>query len=101
MGGRLVYWLPVYRPEYSEEVIPVHPCLRIISNCEQFLSTHTSRRLITMEKIKEPEELDGLTHPMDAGVSLYQGHNTFREKYFSGRNKRSGREDTRSDVDEK
>lgn len=40
---------------YSEEMIPLHPCLQLISNCEQTLSSHTSRRLITMEKIKEPE----------------------------------------------
>ncbi|XP_014348366.1 tRNA (guanine(10)-N2)-methyltransferase homolog isoform X2 [Latimeria chalumnae] len=55
MGGRLVYWLPVYRPEYTEEIIPQHPCLKLISNCEQTLSSHTSRRLITMEKVKEFE----------------------------------------------
>uniref|UniRef100_A0A8D3A0C1 tRNA (guanine(10)-N(2))-methyltransferase TRMT11 n=1 Tax=Scophthalmus maximus TaxID=52904 RepID=A0A8D3A0C1_SCOMX len=55
MGGRLVYWLPVYSPEYKEEMVPLHPCLQLISNCEQTLSSHTSRRLITMEKIKEPE----------------------------------------------
>ncbi|XP_009983619.1 PREDICTED: tRNA (guanine(10)-N2)-methyltransferase homolog, partial [Tauraco erythrolophus] len=53
MGGRLVYWLPIYRPEYTEEIIPCHPCLKLISNCEQMLSSHTSRRLITMEKVKE------------------------------------------------
>uniref|UniRef100_A0A3Q3GZU3 tRNA (guanine(10)-N(2))-methyltransferase TRMT11 n=1 Tax=Kryptolebias marmoratus TaxID=37003 RepID=A0A3Q3GZU3_KRYMA len=101
MGGRLVYWLPVYRPEYSDEMIPGHPCLRQISNCEQALSSHTSRRLITMEKIKEPEELDGFTHLSDPRSSPYQGHNTFREKYFSGQNKRSSKEDARSAVDGK
>lgn len=42
-------------PRYCEEMIPLHPCLRLVSNCEQTLSSHTSRRLITMEKIKEPE----------------------------------------------
>ncbi|XP_061529914.1 tRNA (guanine(10)-N2)-methyltransferase homolog isoform X4 [Phycodurus eques] len=92
MGGRLVYWLPVYRPEYCEEMVPLHPCLRLISNCEQMLSSHTSRRLITMEKVKEPEELDGLAHLSDPRFSAYQGHNTFREKYFSGLNKRLSKE---------
>ncbi|KAI1240967.1 hypothetical protein IHE44_0009422 [Lamprotornis superbus] len=38
---------------YTEEIIPRHPCLKLISNCEQMLSSHTSRRLITMEKVKE------------------------------------------------
>lgn len=37
---------------YTEEMVPWHPCLQLISNCEQKLSSHTSRRLITMEKVK-------------------------------------------------
>ncbi|TDH12111.1 hypothetical protein EPR50_G00067760 [Perca flavescens] len=98
LGGRLVYWLPVYRPEYCEEVVPLHPCLRLISNCEQTLSSHTSRRLITMEKIKNPEELDSLAHLADPRFSPYQGHNAFREKYFSGQNKRCGKEDSKTVV---
>ncbi|KAM7420355.1 hypothetical protein PAMA_014866 [Pampus argenteus] len=95
IGGRLVYWLPIYRPEYCEEIVPLHPCLRLISNCEQILSSHTSRRLITMEKIKEPEELDSLTSPDSSHFSHYQ---FFREKYFSGQNKKLGKEDNKSDV---
>ncbi|KAK5619121.1 tRNA methyltransferase 11 [Crenichthys baileyi] len=98
LGGRLVYWLPVYRPEYCEEMVPLHPCLQLISNCEQTLSSHTCRRLITMEKIKEPEDLDSLAHLSDPRFSPYQGHNAFREKYFSGLNKRSGKDDTKADV---
>uniref|UniRef100_A0A1A8QZ50 tRNA (guanine(10)-N(2))-methyltransferase TRMT11 n=1 Tax=Nothobranchius rachovii TaxID=451742 RepID=A0A1A8QZ50_9TELE len=101
VGGRLVYWLPVYRPEYCEEMIPHHACLQLVSNCEQTLSSHTSRRLITMEKIKEPKELDGLAGVPDPRCSPYHGHNAFREKYFSGLNKRSSKEDTRADVDGK
>uniref|UniRef100_A0A3P8QJL3 tRNA (guanine(10)-N(2))-methyltransferase TRMT11 n=1 Tax=Astatotilapia calliptera TaxID=8154 RepID=A0A3P8QJL3_ASTCA len=97
MGGRLVYWLPVYRPEYCEEMVPLHPCLQLISNCEQTLSSHTSRRLITMEKIKEPEEFDSLAHLSDPRFSAYQGHNAFREKYFSGLNKKSTKENNKSD----
>lgn len=42
-------------PRYREEIVPLHPCLRLVSNCEQTLSSHTSRRLITMEKMKEVE----------------------------------------------
>lgn len=98
MGGRLVYWLPVYRPDYSEEMVPLHPCLRLISNSEQTLSSHTSRRLITMEKIKEPEEQDSLALGADPSLSPYQGHNAFREKYFSGVNKRSGKEENKPEV---
>ncbi|XP_023266176.1 tRNA (guanine(10)-N2)-methyltransferase homolog [Seriola lalandi dorsalis] len=98
LGGRLVYWLPVYRPEYCEEMVPLNPCLQLISNCEQTLSSHTSRRLITMEKIKEPEDLDSMVHLADPRFSPYQGHNAFREKYFSGLNKRRGKEDNKSDF---
>nr|XP_020452567.1 tRNA (guanine(10)-N2)-methyltransferase homolog [Monopterus albus] len=98
MGGTLVYWLPVYQPEYCEEMVPLHPCLRLISNCEQTLSSHTSRRLITMEKIKEPEELDSSAHLADPCFSPYQGHNAFREKYFSGLNKKCGKDNNKSDV---
>lgn len=94
MGGRLVYWLPIYRPEYCEEMVPLHPCLRLISNCEQTLSSHTSRRLITMEKIKEPEESDSLALQCDPRYSPYHGHNVFREKYFSGLTKKTGRDDS-------
>uniref|UniRef100_A0A673GS69 tRNA (guanine(10)-N(2))-methyltransferase TRMT11 n=1 Tax=Sinocyclocheilus rhinocerous TaxID=307959 RepID=A0A673GS69_9TELE len=89
LGGRLVYWLPIYRPEYCEEMVPLHPCLTLISNCEQTLSSHTSRRLITMEKTKEPEDSDRLSHLADPRFTPYQGHNSFREKYFSGLTKKN------------
>lgn len=46
-------FLPVFR--YTEKMVPWHPCLRLVSNCEQKLSSHTARRLITMEKVKEFE----------------------------------------------
>ncbi|KAM4771010.1 tRNA (guanine(10)-N(2))-methyltransferase TRMT11 [Rhinophrynus dorsalis] len=92
-GGRLVYWLPVYRPEYTEEVVPRHPCLKLISNCEQMLSSHTSRRLITMEKVKEFEDTDQYSHLKDGQYLPYKGHNSFREKYFSGLTKRIAREE--------
>ncbi|KAG7469916.1 hypothetical protein MATL_G00133890 [Megalops atlanticus] len=100
MGGRLVYWLPVYRPEYREEMIPLHPCLTLISNCEQTLSSHTSRRLITMEKTKELEDSDDLALLHDSRYSPYQGHNAFREKYFSGITKRNGRDEAKTQMKE-
>ncbi|XP_053315396.1 tRNA (guanine(10)-N2)-methyltransferase homolog [Spea bombifrons] len=93
ISGRLVYWLPVYRPEYTEEAVPCHPCLKVISNCEQMLSSHTSRRLITMEKVKEFEEEDQFSHIKDGQYTPYKGHNSFREKYFSGLTKRMAREE--------
>ncbi|KAL7638859.1 UNVERIFIED_CONTAM: hypothetical protein RMT77_010393 [Armadillidium vulgare] len=56
LGGRLVFWLPVFREDYSEKLIPQHPCLQLEHNCEQILSTYCSRRLITLVKWKEVEE---------------------------------------------
>ncbi|XP_021248746.1 tRNA (guanine(10)-N2)-methyltransferase homolog isoform X1 [Numida meleagris] len=93
MGGRLVYWLPIYRPEYTEEIIPRHPCLKLISNCEQMLSSHTSRRLITMEKVKEFKDQDQNSYLLDGQYMPYKGHNSFREKYFSGVTKRIAKEE--------
>ncbi|XP_008542955.2 tRNA (guanine(10)-N(2))-methyltransferase homolog isoform X2 [Equus przewalskii] len=96
LGGRLVYWLPVYTPEYIEEMVPSHPCLKLISNCEQKLSSHTSRRLITMEKVKKFENRDQSSHLPNDHSLLYQGHNSFREKYFSGVTKRIAKEEKSS-----
>uniref|UniRef100_A0A8C5LC41 tRNA (guanine(10)-N(2))-methyltransferase n=1 Tax=Jaculus jaculus TaxID=51337 RepID=A0A8C5LC41_JACJA len=93
LGGRLVYWLPVYTPEYTEEMVPGHPCLKLISNCEQKLSSHTSRCLITMEKVKEFENRDQYSHLLSDCFLPYQGHNSFREKYFSGVTKRIAKEE--------
>ena len=50
-GGRLAFWIPVVRDDYSEDKLPRHPGLRLVSNCEQVFSSHTSRRLIVMEKV--------------------------------------------------
>ncbi|XP_067558280.1 tRNA (guanine(10)-N2)-methyltransferase homolog isoform X2 [Pseudorca crassidens] len=93
LGGRLVYWLPVYTPEYTEEMVPWHPCLKLISNCEQKLSGRTSRRLITMEKVKGFENRDQYSHLLSDHFLPYQGHNSFREKYFSGVTKRIAKEE--------
>uniref|UniRef100_A0ABK0LK83 tRNA (guanine(10)-N(2))-methyltransferase n=1 Tax=Rattus norvegicus TaxID=10116 RepID=A0ABK0LK83_RAT len=93
LGGRLVYWLPVYTPEYTEKMVPWHPCLRLVSNCEQKLSSHTARRLITMEKVKEFENPDEYSRLLSDHFLPYQGHNSFREKYFSGVTKRIATEE--------
>ena len=68
-GGRLVYWLPVIRQGYTEDSVPSHPALELITDCEQVfalicwympfnalfrcnqvLSSNTSRRLIVMQR---------------------------------------------------
>mmetsp|Transcript_7434 Transcript_7434/g.8544 ORF Transcript_7434/g.8544 Transcript_7434/m.8544 type:complete len:267 (-) Transcript_7434:425-1225(-) len=51
LGGRLVYLLPVATESYTDELLPTHPCLRLVANSEDFLTMKISRRLITMEKV--------------------------------------------------
>ncbi|KAF4796601.1 tRNA (guanine(10)-N2)-methyltransferase like protein [Turdus rufiventris] len=94
--------LPLHEPtalrmiissRYTEEIIPRHPCLKLISNCEQMLSSHTSRRLITMEKVKEFKDQDENSYLLDGQYMPYRGHNSFREKYFSGVTKRIAKEE--------
>uniref|UniRef100_A0A2I3H8M1 tRNA (guanine(10)-N(2))-methyltransferase TRMT11 n=1 Tax=Nomascus leucogenys TaxID=61853 RepID=A0A2I3H8M1_NOMLE len=96
VGGRLVYWLLMYIPEYTEEMVPWHPCLKLISNCEQKLSSHTSRCLITMEMVKKFENCDRYSHLQSDHFLPYQGHNSFREKCFSGVTERIAKEEQSS-----
>ncbi|KAL2744071.1 tRNA (guanine(10)-N2)-methyltransferase [Vespula maculifrons] len=72
--GRLVCWYPIFRDQYSTDQLPTHPCLRLIANSEQVLSNYTSRRLLTYEKVKEPQETDDIN-----SICLTD----FREKYFA------------------
>lgn len=44
------------------------------------------------------QELDRLAHMADPCFRPYQGHNAFREKYFSGLNKKCGKQDNKTDV---
>uniref|UniRef100_A0A8C4R2X1 tRNA (guanine(10)-N(2))-methyltransferase TRMT11 n=1 Tax=Eptatretus burgeri TaxID=7764 RepID=A0A8C4R2X1_EPTBU len=74
---------------YSEEIIPKHPCLSLISNCQQKLTSNTARRLITMEKVKGFEARCHVPRPLDVECDPYKRHNAFREKYFSGVTARS------------
>ena len=53
MRGRLVYFFPVAIAEDSDDLLPRHPCLELVSNCRQVLSGTFSRRLITMRKVRE------------------------------------------------
>ena len=52
VGGRLVYWLPVIRQNYRPDRVPAHPGLRLVADLEQVLSSHTSRRLLVMERVE-------------------------------------------------
>ncbi|XP_067929849.1 tRNA (guanine(10)-N2)-methyltransferase homolog [Watersipora subatra] len=79
-GGKLVFWLPIYRPDYDEDNIPRHPCFQLVSNCEQIISTHISRRLLTFKKTAQPEEFN----ETDIQVAMYTDHykESFRDRYF-------------------
>merc|ERR1712096_490860 len=45
--------LPVIRQEYNtKDLAPTHPALRLVADCEQVLSCHTSRRLMVMERVE-------------------------------------------------
>ncbi|XP_038051351.1 tRNA (guanine(10)-N2)-methyltransferase homolog [Patiria miniata] len=82
LHGRLVYWLPVCRPEYTEDQVPRHPCLSLVANSEQPLSTTIGRRLITMEKTRHIEDLMDDAAEAEIRDSFYQEHNAIREKVF-------------------
>ena len=81
-GGRLVYWLPTVNEEYTHADIPLHPRLRLVSNCEQNFGKW-ARRLITMEKLmaSEPDlEFDSGNHIV--GHKAAPSIATFRKTYF-------------------
>ncbi|XP_072175830.1 tRNA (guanine(10)-N(2))-methyltransferase homolog [Diadema setosum] len=80
LNGRLVYWLPVYRPEYSEDQIPQHPCLQMVANDEQILNSSISRRLITMEK--KQHVIESTFSQATICKDKYAAHNAIRDKFL-------------------
>lgn len=77
--GRLVYFLPVPRNSGipQKNFIPEHPCLNLITYCEQGLTYKTSRLMVVMEKHREPNVSDEVEVP-----NIIDGLK-FRELYFS------------------
>ena len=73
MGGRLVYFYPAARGEDVVEDIPSHPCFRLVANSEQILTKRWSRRLLTMEKVKEYTKEEEKEH--------MRMHEEFRENH--------------------
>lgn len=76
VGGRLVFWLPVFREDYDESHIPSHPCLELAHNCEQVLTVHSSRRLVTLIKTRHPEAGE-ITKSLVTDLTA-----KFRDKFF-------------------
>lgn len=86
-GGRLVYWLPTVTEDYTIDDLPTHPCMELVSNCEQAFG-QWSRRLITMEKVKDWDGEATLGPPtgnMNKSTTApkRQGHFGFRDRYFA------------------
>ena len=81
VGGRLVYFLPVNRNEYTDDFVPKHPSLTLVGNYEQVLNTHSSRRLIVMEKTANSIE----SHQSSINSDFYTVSNSFRNFYFNGK----------------
>lgn len=52
VGGRLVYFYPAVDGVYDERLLPGHPMLRRVANCEQALTSRYSRRLVVMDKVR-------------------------------------------------
>lgn len=77
VGGRLVYFLPIPNSQSTESLMPQHPCLKLVGYSDQPLTYKTSRSMIVMEKVREPETQDEVVVP-----EATDG-NKFRELYFS------------------
>lgn len=105
-GGRLVFWLPLIRNTNHEPIIPSHPQLRLISNCEQPFNqckspfggsdSIGSRNLLTYVKLESGESIDGvIERPQPDGrpefrqmvtpVSIMLTKSTSRKRYESER----------------
>lgn len=57
-----MYWVPTAPEYYIEEELPKHPCLKMVANCEQCLSSKYGRRLIVMHKFRAYDESEAQKH---------------------------------------
>jgi tRNA (guanine10-N2)-methyltransferase len=76
IGGRLVFWMPTHIVTYDESLLPTHPCFKLFSNDEQQLNRTTSRRLLTMVKIRESDT----SEKAQVNEKLFSN---FRDLYFT------------------
>ncbi|XP_020905697.1 tRNA (guanine(10)-N2)-methyltransferase homolog [Exaiptasia diaphana] len=86
LNGRLVFWLPVYKPSYSDSKVPHHPCFRLVANSEQNLFTNISRHLLTMEKTHEYNKSVTMDSLRDKNREFEIMCDRFRENYFTPSN---------------
>ncbi|KAF2003376.1 RNA methylase family protein [Amniculicola lignicola CBS 123094] len=85
-GGRLSMWMPTANDEDVELVIPMHPCLELLSTCVQPFNKW-SRRLLTYRRLPESEvskdAMEYAKKEYEQGVKASE-LNDFRRKYFEG-----------------
>ncbi|KAJ8101557.1 S-adenosyl-L-methionine-dependent methyltransferase [Lipomyces tetrasporus] len=77
-NGRLCCWMPTANEDYGERDIPMHPNLKLISNCVQEFNKW-SRRLLTYSR--RPRDCPSLD-PIAKSNRAYKEQ--FRDKYFRG-----------------
>ncbi|KNC82476.1 hypothetical protein SARC_05246 [Sphaeroforma arctica JP610] len=77
VGGRLVYWLPMMREEFSVERIPLHPSMRLVAHASDSMKLGAARYLITMHKIAP--YTPGQLEPTEEQEKVF---NNYREKMF-------------------
>ncbi|VIO88166.1 Uncharacterized protein BM_BM7030 [Brugia malayi] len=77
VGGRLLFWFPVFDDEYSEAILPKHDAMKLIYNCEQSLSRRYSRRLLVYEKLRMVKNDEKTYVEKDCYENM-----TFRQRVF-------------------
>uniref|UniRef100_A0A915DU14 UPF0020 domain-containing protein n=1 Tax=Ditylenchus dipsaci TaxID=166011 RepID=A0A915DU14_9BILA len=80
VGGRLAFWFPVFRNEYTEDVLPKHKCMHLLYNCEQILTKESARRLLVYTKERPCWSTEDKAY---FDVDCYK-ESTFRDKVFNG-----------------
>ena len=94
VGGRLVFWLPTTN-DYKEADLPQHPALKMVHNCEEQVTMRWQRRLITMQKLREPAEGEKARCELqEQGEEV--AHENFSEKYFMDESRRVSHESRRA-----
>lgn len=81
VGGRLVYFLAVFKATFDESDFPTHPALCLLSASEQEFGKW-SRYLITMRKIREPTD-DETTTVERVERGEVPSFVDFRDMYFA------------------
>ena len=68
-----MYWLPVIRQHYTSDSVPSHPGLQLVWDCEQVLSSNTSRRLIVMQRnLEDRDKVVGEEARVSSHLALFK-----------------------------